>query len=181
MENAMAISQEYMYKLDLPPLDEILSDEGKETLLIGGEHTMYKQYHPKGLVKPEWLNWAGIEWDFVNFFYKNNYTGTLHVDGRRAWGINWIYNGYGVMEYWRPEDVDELPEEIDNIGSTRHVCIAKKNPVKIYTTLPGAYLTNAEIPHRPSGFNGRYAFSLRCRYGKITWEDAIARFQHLFI
>ena len=181
MENAMAISQEYMYKLDLPPLDQILSDEGKAELLVGDQAAMYKQYHPRELVKPEWLNWAGIEWDFVNFFYKNNHTGVIHVDGRRVWGINWIYNGYGVMEYWRPEDVNELVEEGDIIGSSRIVCIPNKDPVKVYTTLPGAYLTNAEIPHRPSGFDGRYAFSLRCRNKRITWNDAVANFQHLFI
>ncbi len=177
----MAISPEYMYKLDLPPLAEILSDEGKAELLVGNETQLYKQYHPKEVLKSEWLNWAGIEWDFVNFFYKNNHTGVIHVDGRRVWGINWIYNGYGTMEYWRPEDVDELVENGDMIGSSRILCIPNKDPVKIYTTLPGAYLTNAEVPHRPAGFNGRYAFSLRCRYGKMTWEDAIAKFQHLFI
>jgi hypothetical protein len=82
MENAMAISPEYMYKLDLPQLDEILSDEGKAELLVGNETSLYKQYHPSGLVKPEWLNWAGIEWDFVNFFYKNNHKGWTIFMGR---------------------------------------------------------------------------------------------------
>lgn len=177
----MAINQEFMYKLNLPPLDEILTDEGKAELLVGGQQSMYKQYHPKGLIKPDWMNWADIEWDFVNFFYKNNLTGVLHVDGRDVWGINWIYNGYGIMEYWLPEDVDELIEEGDMLGSSRIVCIAKKNPVKVYKTLPGAYLTNASVPHLPSGFNGRYAFSLRCRNTKITWNEAVAKFQHLFI
>jgi hypothetical protein len=181
MENAMAISPEYMHKLDLPQLDEILSDEGKSELLVGNETPLYKQYHPSGLVKPEWLNWAGIEWDFVNFFYKNNHNGILHVDGPGVWGINWIYNGYGIMEYWLPEDIEELPTEHDSIGSKRTICIAKKNPVKIYKTLPGAYLTNASVPHRPSGFDGRYAFSLRCYSKTITWDEAVAKFQHLFI
>ena len=177
----MAISQEYMYKLDLPPLDEILSDEGKAELLVGDQAAMYKQYHPKEVIKPEWWNWAGIEWDYVAFFYKNNHKGVVHVDGPGVWGINWIYNGYGVMEYWLLEDVEEQPVSLDPIGSTRNVCIAKTDPIKVYKTFPGAYLTNAEVPHRPSGFNGRYAFSLRCRYGKMTWEDAITKFQHLFI
>jgi hypothetical protein len=174
---------EFIYKLDLPQLDEILSDEGKAELLVGAEKPMYKQYHPKNLVKPEWLTWAGIEWDFVNFFYKNNHTGILHVDGHGAglWGINWIYNGYGIMEYWRPEDVEESPPEYDHLGSKLSKCTTNKDPFKIYEILPGAYLTNAEIPHRPSGFNGRYAFSLRCYANRLTWDQAVNKFQYLFI
>lgn len=177
----MEIGSEFMYKLDLPPLDEILSDEGKEELFVGTEKSIYNQYHPRNLVKPEWLNWAGIEWDFVNFFYKNNHKGVLHIDGPGVWGINWIYNGYGIMEYWRAEDVEEQPVSLDPIGSKRNVCIAKTDPIKVYKTFPGAYLTNAVVPHLPSGFDGRYAFSLRCQNKKITWNEAVTKFRHLFI
>lgn len=169
-----------MYKLNLPPLDEILTDEGKEKLLIGGEEVLYNQYHPAGLVKPEWLTWRGLEWDFVNFFYKNNFQGIIHIDGPTVWGINWIYNGHGTMEYWLPEDVKQRPAAFDGVGN-RSKCVTEKPPIKIYTTTPGAYLTNAAIPHRPTGYNGRYAFSLRCYANPITWKEAITKFEDLFI
>ena len=172
---------EFMYKLDLPPLDEILTEAGKIELLVGKDKTLYKQYHPKDLVKPEWLAWRGLEWDFVNFFYKNNYQGIIHIDGPGVWGINWIYHGYGTMEYWMPEDVEQLPAEYDDIGSKRSECFAKKDPIKIYTTMPGAYLTDASIPHRPSGYDGRYAFSLRCYGDPMTWQEAVVKFEDLFI
>jgi hypothetical protein len=171
---------EYVYQLDLPPLDEILTESGRAELLVGQDKPIYRQYHPKGLVKPEWLTWAGIEWDFVNFFYKNNHVGVIHIDGPGVWGINWIHGGYGVMEYWLPEDVIESEPEYDMIGSRRTVCTAVKDPIKVYKTLPGAYLTDASIPHRPSGYDGRYAFSLRCYSNTVTWADAVVKFQHVF-
>lgn len=172
---------ELVYKLNLPPLPDILTDSAKEELFVGKNQQIYKQYHPKDLLKPEWLTWKDVEWDFVNFFYKNNYTGLLHTDGPNVWGINWIYNGYGKMEYWRHEDVECFPAEIDPIGSVRTRCIPKTAPFKIYTLEPGAYLTNASYPHQPSGFNGRYAFSLRCYKNRIPWLNAVNKFQHLFI
>ena len=168
---------EFIYKLNLPPLDEILTEQGKEELLIGKNETLYKQYHPKELIKPEWLTWQGLNWDFVNFFYKNNYQGIIHIDGPGVWGINWIYNGYGTMEYWLPEDVIQFPAEADDIGSKRSKCFTDKKPFKVYTTTPDAYLTDASVPHRPSGYNGRYAFSLRCYSNPISWEEAKFKFK----
>ena len=63
---------EFMYRLNLPPLDEILTDQGKSELLIGKDISLYSQHHPKELIKPQWLNLEGIEWDFINFFYKKS-------------------------------------------------------------------------------------------------------------
>lgn len=168
-----------MYKLDLPPLDQILTDKGKADLLTGKDVSLYSQHHPAGLIKPEWLNWEGIEWNFVNFFYKPDRVGMIHVDGPGVWGINWIYNGYGTMEYWRPEDVTILEAEYDEVDSKRSECLSDKPPIKVYSTMPGAYLTNAFTPHRASGRMGRYAFSLRCYNTSITWDEAVLKFQHL--
>jgi hypothetical protein len=172
---------EFMYKLNLPPLPDILTESAKQQLLVGKNDKLYSQYHPKDLLKPEWLTWAGIDWNFVNFFYKNNKQGIIHVDGPGVWGINWIYKGFGTMEYWLLDDVDQLSAEYDNIGSQRNECIAKADPIKIYTTMPGAYLTDASFPHRPAGYNGRYAFSLRCYNKNISWQEAVDKFKHLMI
>ena len=173
---------EFIYKLNLPPLDEILTQQAQTELFVGKNQQIYKQYHPKDLLKSEWLTWKDVEWDFVNFFYKNNYRGIIHVDGPSVWGINWVYNGSGSMEYWLPEDVTQLPAGLDEVGSKRSECFTNKDPVKIYKTPPGAYLTDASSPHRASGYNGRYAFSLRCYYtNPISWEEAKVKFGDLFI
>jgi hypothetical protein len=172
---------EFMYKLDLPPLPDILTETAKQQLLVGKRDILYSQYHPADLLKPEWLTWEGIEWNFVNFFYKPNTTGIIHIDGPEVWGINWIHNGWGAMEYWLPEDVTVLEAEYDEIDSKRSECITTKSPIKVYNTMPGAYLTNAAIPHRASGRLERYAFSLRCYDTDITWKQAVAKFKHLML
>ena len=172
---------EFMYRLNLPPLDEILTDQGKAELLIGKDISLYSQHHPKDLIKPQWLNLEGVEWDFINFFYKPNKIGMIHIDGPGVWGINWIHNGWGAMEYWLPEDVTILEAEYDEIDSKRSECNTNKSPIKIYNTLPGAYLTNAAMPHRASGRLGRYAFSLRCYNTDITWDQAVIKFKHLMV
>jgi len=173
---------EFMYKLDLPPLNEILTQQAQTELLVGKTKAIYKHYHdPKELIKPEWLTWRGLNWDYVIFFYKHNYQGIIHVDGPGVWAINWVYNGSGTMEYWSPEDVTQLPADLDEVGGKRSECFTNKDPVKIYKTPPGAYLTDAASPHRASGYNGRYAFSLRCYYtNPISWEEAKVKFGDLF-
>ena len=170
-----------MYRLNLPPLDEILSDEGRAKLLVGKDEYLYHLYNPKDILKPEWFALDGIEWNSALFFYKNNSTGILHVDVPGVWGINWIYQGNGNMEYWSHDDVEFVTTKPDDRGNVFTTCITKKDPIKIYETLPGAYLTDASYPHRASGYDGRYALSLRC-YSNITpWSYAVAKFQHLFI
>jgi len=174
---------EFMYKLNLPPLDEILTENGKKELFVGKNTTIYKQYDPKDLLKSEWLKWRNIEWDFVNFFYKPNHRGFIHIDGPGVWGINWIHNGFGLMEYWQPEDVTILEPEPDEINSIRSECFTNKKPYKIYNVSPGAYLTNAILPHRATGIMGRYALSLRCYKSDtwVPWDQAIIKFKDLFI
>jgi hypothetical protein len=172
---------EFIYKLNLPTLDQILTDQGKSEFLSKRNKVFYKQYKPAGLIKPEWLTWQGFEWDLIVFFYKDNFKGVIHSDGSNTWGINWIYNGWGTMEYWSVEDISMGPVAPDDIGSPRSVCTSNNGPCKVYTTNPGVYLTNACQPHLATGYDGRYALSLRCTTKAMPWQKTVDIFRDLII
>lgn len=173
---------ELIYKLDLPPLVDILTEFAQRRLFIGRNMSIYRRYHPRDLLRPEWITYRGIPWDFVSFFYKHNYRGIIHSDhGDNVWGINWIYQGRAVIEYWEENDIIRSPTEPDVIGSPVIMCSAMAPPSRVYTLEPGAYLFNAQRPHRPSGFDHRYALSLRCTAMNTTWVEAQSLFSDLII
>lgn len=180
---------EFVYKLNLPPLTEILLDTAKEKLFNAkheAEHSHITDL--KSYLKPEWLTFNGITWNIVSFFYKSNYTGLIHIDEqvrahlpheRSSWGINWIHGGSGILEYWLPEDIIFSPPETDETGDYKRIqCSTNKPPYRTYNMSPGAYLVNASIPHRATGYEGRYAFSLRDNAEKTikTWNTVVEMF-----
>ena len=174
--------KDLVYKLNLPPLTDILLDGVAETLFKDTTKSAHRHYHPRDLLKPEWLTWQDIEWDFVNFFYKNNVTGLIHSDGPESWAINWIHQGHGVMKFWYPLTEETLPVSVDELNDKRYVYNINRPADKEYTMYPGAYLVNASLPHLPSGYNSRYAFSLRS-YVKpsIPWVTIFEKLKHLII
>ena len=173
---------ELIYKLDLPELPLILTAPAQRKLFVGRDHPIYKQYHPKHLLQPQWLTYRGIEWDLVSFFYKHNYQGILHRDdGVNTWGINWIYQGHAKMEYWRDEDVISSEPQPDAIGSLVINCQTRADPSHIYCLQPGAYLVNAHRPHRVQGYDHRYALSLRCRSMNQPWDQVVDQFKDLIV
>jgi hypothetical protein len=175
---------EYIYKLNLPPLTDILQEGVAEKIFNGGDSSFKRVYDPQQIIKSEWLTWNDIQFNHIDFFYKNNFVGIVHVDAEHAWGINWIHNGLGKLEYWLPNDITKVGNELDALGSPRCRYIANTPPIKRYTTPPGAYLVNAGIPHLASGKNGRYALSLRSRHPQnqsLRWDDVVTKFKHLII
>jgi hypothetical protein len=174
---------EFLYKVNLPPLTDFLLDSAAEKLFVGQDKSFHKTYKPIELLKPEYLLWKSYSWDFVNFFYKTNgYKGHIHIDGGYGnWGLNWIYGGTGIMEYWLPENVTILPIQPDDIGGKIIKCVTDNPPDKVYNTTPGAYLIKTSTPHRATGFNGRHAFSLRATKQNTSWEKAVSSFSDLFI
>jgi hypothetical protein len=168
---------EFVYKLDLPPLDTILLEPNK----LFSNSITFNQYAPKDILKPEWLNWQDLSWDFSLFFYKTDGdTGIIHIDGPGVWGINWVYNGYGKMDFWNLEEV-ETTYELTSLSTPRYRCATKTKPIKTYNTDPGAYLVNASIPHRATGYNQRYTLSLRSYSSKLSWLQAVNKFKNLMI
>ena len=173
---------ELIYKLDLPEMTEILTERAKRRLYMGSDRPLYLRFHPRDILRPEWINYRDIPWNFVSFFYKNNYRGILHSDNiDTSWGINWIHQGHGVIEYWEENDVIRWPISADSVGAPVIMCSAMAPPSRVYTLMPGAYLFNARVPHRPSGFNRRYALSLRCTTMTLPWAQVVDLFNDLII
>ena len=171
---------ELIYKLDLPELPLILSDNGHK-LFVGSNITLYNQYHPRDLVLESWQEFRGIKWDLVNFFYKNNHRGMIHSDGENTWGINWLHQGRGIMEYWRDQDVKSHGAQPDILGSPVIRCQALSRPTYTYSLGTGAYLVNTSWAHRAAGFDNRYVFSLRCTESCMPWAQVCELFSDIIL
>ena len=180
---------EYVYKLNLPPITDMLLDSAKSKIFIGKEQAIHRSFDVKDVLKPEWLNFKSIPWaDFI-LFYKPDFLGTIHADDHDrirsmdeecVWGINFIHGGSGVMEYWAPEDMDVLKVVPDVVGTYNVRCETSKPARKTYHTGPGAYLVNASQIHRVRGIGKRYALVLRPK-GPVgfTWSKLIDHFSDL--
>lgn len=175
--------EELIYKLDLPELPSILTESAQRRLFVTGHaRGTYNRYHPKDLLRSEWLTYRDIPWDFVSFFYKHNFRGPIHSDCLVCrWGINWIHQGYTIIEYWKESDIIRSQPTEDGVGFTQMLCSATAAPSHIYHLKPGAYLFNAHTPHRATGFDHRYALSLRCTTMDVSWAGAVALFKDLFV
>lgn len=174
---------EFVYKLNAPPITDILLESVAEKLFVGGDLSYHRSYNNlTKLIKPEYLSWKNYNWNFINLFYKTKgIPGWIHIDGYGGWGVNWIHGGHGRMEYWLPENVEIMPPEVDDIGGQIVKCKTSASPDKIYVMTPGAYLINAWVPHRAAGFNNRHALSLRATKDTSTWEEVVNNFTDLIL
>jgi hypothetical protein len=177
---------EFLYKLNAPPITNFLLESKLEKLFVGQDKNLHKIFSATELLKPEYLLWRNHQWNIINFFYKTNgRQGHIHIDGYGGnvdhvqWGVNWVVGGYGKMEYWLPENVEITPAAPDDIGGSIVKCITKAPADKIYITPPGVYLINADVPHRATGFGCRYAFSLRDTRTPMSWNEVVNSFADL--
>jgi hypothetical protein len=179
---------EFVYKLNLPPLPEILSDFAKDSLFNETKDRTYR-FVNIDCVKPEWLTFNNYNWDTARLFYKKNVKGNIHIDGKKIitpqdnyvnWGINWIHNGNCVMEYWLFEDVDVLPKK-DILKDIHHLCKTTKPPYRTYQMPEGAYLVNTSYPHNATGISNRYGFSLRDSRYSENWDTVVNNFKNYII
>lgn len=179
---------EFVYKLNLPPLSEILVDSAKNSLFneTAGDSL---RVLTNECVKPEWLTFNNYNWNYILCFYKNNSSGVIHIDGTNTkyqphnpcfWGINWIYGNSGIMEYWSMEDISPL-NALPEPNVSRIVCTSIKKPYRRYHMAEGAYLVNASFPHKATGQSGRYAFSLRDNTCIENWDTVITNFKNYII
>lgn len=182
---------EYIYKLKLPSITEIVQDSAREKIFSGKDTAIHKSFNVKDVLKPEWLTFKNIPWQHLILFYKPDFLGTIHADDWEkirgldeecVWGINFIHGGTGVMEYWEPEDMDSLESVADGVGTYNMRCVTSKPARKIYTTEPGAYLVNASAIHRVRGIGKRYAIVLRPNGpAGFTWPRLIDHFKDLIV
>jgi hypothetical protein len=122
----------------------------------------------------------------LEVFLKSNGTrGFLHRDSKddtkHPWGINWIVNGTGIMEYYDQSTltIDETPitkgRYTRNYTSPRGIGL---NPIARYELPPGVYLVNADVPHVPSGTDRRVAISVRSTKDyTMTWDEVCNQFE----
>lgn len=186
---------EMVYKLNLPPLPEILKDDFNLNSLISknffGSKIIY--YHPSEVFKEEYSNFLDYYWDDLIFFIRSGkQSSIIHRDNLKSpdimnWGINWVYGDTSMLEYWKFEDVEKENILIDSAGEEVVQISVKNNPYVSYIMPPGAYLVNASVPHRGKniGDNVRFLVSLRSRRLRNmedfkTWDSVVEKFKFLF-
>ena len=177
---------EFVYRLNLPPLTDVLLN--KDILYNEEKYdTIYRQL-TTDCIKPEWLTFNNYNWNSVLYFYKNNSSGIIHLDRNDrshlphnpcVWGINWIYNNNGIMEYWPIEDI--LHQTLDTRSKYITVCYSDKEPHRTYHMTEGAYLVNASLPHKATGESKRRALSLRDTTCNETWDEVVDKFKNYII
>lgn len=178
---------DYVYPIDVPPIGNFLLP-GVEKLIFQQINTVsYKVYSAVDLINPDYINWENISWDFVLVFHRpTGHIGRIHTDyatDEFAWGINWIYSGYGYMHYWDNHAINSYSDIVDEEGKTIRQFFSSKEPTKIYRMDIGAYLVNASIPHRAIGVDNRYALSLRAKSPNPfkSWDEVLNKFHKRII
>jgi hypothetical protein len=178
---------EFVYRLNLPPLSEILLDSAKNSLFNEKpDEVIGHRYLSTSFIKPEWLTFNNYNWNLILYFYKNNHSGTIHIDGEKiaqpheqcVWGINWIYGNSGSMEYWLMEDIIPI---VNYNYKDRILCKTDKKPYRTYHMPEGAYLVNASFPHNATSEAKRYALSLRDDSCKETWDAVVNKFKDYIV
>lgn len=180
---------EYVYKLTLPPITEILNESAISKVFAGSTKPLHMSFCVEDVIKPEWQKFKNIPWKQLIVFYKPDFIGTIHADENAnirsindecIWGINFIYGGYGIMEYWNPLDILYSTKVSDSVGTSNLRCLTTSPPIKTYYTFPGAYLVNASQVHRAKGIGKRYALTLRpIGSAGFTWNNLLSLFSNL--
>lgn len=184
---------EYIYKLNLPSIDKIVNLE-KFNELISNEELTTTVVPAEALFNEKFLSIKNFKFNTCVVFLKNNESGKIHSDYHEnelggsvaGWGINWIFNGTGQMEYWNKTNVEPLGDRPGiNSKEIRYSEYKEKTPAnKIYTLKDSAsYLANVSVPHRGSGQGKRYCFSLRPTKSQLilNWQDVCNIFNDLII
>lgn len=183
---------EYVYKLNLPNIDKVLKSFEEVKRLVSTNFTGSKIFYPDpaDIFNSEWLNYKGLEWDYVSVFIRaGKETSIIHRDNPLSsnalhWGINWIWGEESVMEYWTDDDSFERKIIVDIGGSPTLKMRTDRTPDKQYNMTTAVYLINASVPHRVRNLSDelRIAISLRSkkfRYEnpKTSWQAIIDKFQ----
>jgi hypothetical protein len=181
-------SMEYVYRLNLPSLLEVL----KKDLIkyIDERPTPTCQVKPQDYFIDEIVQLKNLEWNRCSCFKKLKTRGPIHIDGYRddgnnlIWGINWVHGAAGNMEYW--DDWVDLKQKLtfDTAGLPRLDILPTTPATQVYPTVPGGvYLVNAGIPHLADNYTDvtRYAISMRAKDPGLIWEEVIDLFSDLII
>lgn len=174
-------TSEFVYRLNLSPIEERLNDHGKQLLdlstITDEDYTIYPL---NSVFKSDWLVWRGLNWTSLIRFYKDNFLGGIHDDGNcNMWGINWVVSGYGLANFWNLSKIDSVKSINYLHNQTINAYSTSQPPCKKYIMPPGVYLFNGGLPHQVCGFNKRLAFSLRTK--SMPWEQVVNQFSDLIL
>jgi len=177
---------EYVYKLNLPPLSEVVLPHLLDTLFAPTDKQIYTHYKSSEIFLPEWTNIHGMFWEKAYYFHKTNgRVGEIHIDSvlSNEYGINWVLDGNARLEYWNLEDLPDVEPSHNMKKSTMYKKFqTERSPIKTYDMNAGAYLVNACVPHRPSGWGNRHVISLRSsENNQRSWQEVIKLFNDLII
>jgi hypothetical protein len=178
-----------IYKLNLPQLPECILDGVEEKYLCNDIKHHNNSVLPPNFLKSEYLTLGGFHWKEVLIFYRKDsaaplaHTDNIDPNNITTWGINWIYKGFGLMEYWYLEDFERenVKESIYRSSSAIFHCNPTTPPRLKYLLTPGAYLVNASNAHRATGFSHRYCISYRSTTDRIPWNNIVSHFRDLII
>ena len=178
-----------IYKLNLPQLPECILDGVEERYFKDNADPHYIGVEPDKIFKPEYLILKNFNWFKVLIFYRNFGTSCpIHTDTANTretvWGINWIYKGQGLMEYWELEDFEpqNIKYYVDNLGFPTFRCFKPtKSPRLRYFLNPGAYLVNTTKVHRATSFKNRYCVSYRSTTTLISWNNIVDQFSDVIV
>ena len=184
---------EYVYKLDLPDIEEVLISYNNITSLTDKEFVGSKIFYPEpsNIFKSEWLSYKNLSWDYCSLFVRSgNQSSIIHRDNpfnslSLHWGINWVYGKDSCIEFWEESDI--ISEKIIKDAGGKETILLEIDlpPRKTYSMNKGVYLINASKPHRIRNFSQdfRVALSLRSKKFRFenpetNWKDIVEMFEN---
>jgi len=184
------LETDQLFKLNLPPFEEITlpTFNGFNDDHLKSNYLTLTNLNE--IIKPEYLTLLGLEWKYMNYFKKSNYTGAIHSDSsepnQTIFCINWVSDGDGSMEFWNEavltkSGVTPGSYNVPTFGIAPRYT-ASGPPDKTYAMNKNqAYLVNASTPHRAIGLENRKCYSVRTHNTRIVWDDVVKLFDQYII
>lgn len=177
---------ELLYKLNLPELPLVIKEDSN---ILESKQKFCVYDESSKIIRPEWVSWNNMNFNRAVSFYRNDGDKDRtdihtdhHIENVLPWAINWVYGGYGTIQYWLPEQIEKSDYRFyasyNNSGATFPSMTSTQPPYKTYVQTPGAYLINTAVPHRAKGWNSRLVVSIRdINNFSMPWEEVVEKFK----
>ncbi len=177
---------EYVYKLNLPSIREVLLPGKYEEIFAPSDAVIFmRSISSWTYLKPEHQIVNGYTMDHSLLFYKaGGAPGVVHDDGDTVWALNYIVGGYGKLCYYDRSKLGEPEIMADPVDNYRPVYKdTNLPPDRTYYMSPGVYLVRTDQPHLPYGYGKRYSLSIRAIEEQLVlpWETVVDSFKEYII
>lgn len=178
---------EYVYRLNLPAIEDILLPGKYEELFKPTNLNSYmSNIDSKTYLKQEYKVVNNYTLDYSLLFYKaNGQIGVIHSDGDTVWAINYIVGGTGKMHYYDPNKLGKPKVIQDPEGNLRPVYRGDDTveSERAYMMPEGIYLVRTDLPHLPIGYGKRYCLSIRATEEQMVlpWDTVVNSFKQYII